>query len=99
MTFTQATRSVAVTLWEVTFNDNSSAGGTGTGKLNGKSLKLVLPDPTISNKCTVDATSNVLATDGVASEIKGNYTIKKCFVKASKGTFDLTPAATPTPTP
>jgi hypothetical protein len=99
LTFTQATKAVAVTIWEVTYADDSSAGGTGAGKLNGDSLKLVLSDPTISDKCTVDASGKVHVTDGVADEIVGTYSLKKCFVKNSTGTFDLTPAATPTPTP
>jgi hypothetical protein len=100
LTLTQATKAVAATVWEAAFPDDSDAGGTGSGKLNGKALKLILIDPTIpKGKCTMTISSKVLLDDGVADEIKGTYTLKKCFVKNSSGTIDLTPAATPTPTP
>jgi hypothetical protein len=98
LTITQVTKAVAVTIWEVTFPDDSSAGGTGSGKLSGKALRLILIDPTLG-KCTMDVSSKVGVTDDVADEIKGTYTLKKCFSKNSSGSIDLTPAATPTPTP
>ncbi|HTT76869.1 MAG TPA: hypothetical protein VMF50_12955 [Candidatus Binataceae bacterium] len=92
MTFAQATRAVAATIWEVTYGDDSSAGGTGSGKLTGKSLRLVLLDPTL-NKCTMDVSAKVTVDDGIAEEIKGHYELKKCFAKKSKGTLDLTPTS------
>lgn len=99
MSFTQATKTVAVTIWEVTYGDSSSVGGTGSGKLKGNSLKLLLSDLTISNKCVMNVSSKVIVTSGVAGEIKGKYTLNKCFAKTSSGTIDLIPAATPSPTP
>ncbi len=99
LSLTQATKAIAVTIWEVSFPNDSSAGGTGSGKLNGKALRLVLSDPTISSKCTMEVSSKVIVNSGVADEIKGTYTLKKCFTKNSSGTIDLTPSAAPTPTP
>jgi hypothetical protein len=95
MTFSQTDGSkvVIVSPWEVTFADDTSAGGTGTGKVNGKSLKLVLFDPTISDKCRMDATAKITVSNGSAEEINGHYTLKGCFKKNSTGTFELSPAA------
>jgi len=99
-TFTQTDGSkvVVVSPWEVDFSEDTSAGGTGSGKVNGKAVKLVLFDTTISDKCRMDVSAKITVTDDAASEIVGNYTITKCFSKNSKGSIELSPI-TPTPTP
>ncbi|MGA2411596.1 MAG: hypothetical protein ABSG46_14570 [Candidatus Binataceae bacterium] len=93
MTFSQpeGSRFPNVSAWVVTFGDNTGAGGTGGGKLNGKSLKLVLLDPEASPKCRIKISAKVIVEDGVAEEIKGTYTQKKCVVRNSGGKIDLTP--------
>jgi hypothetical protein len=95
MTFTQTEGSkvVVVSPWEVSFADTTDAGGTGSGKVSAKALKLVLFDPTISSKCRMTVSAKITVDSGVAEEIKGKYTIKKCFSKNSSGTLDLTPTS------
>jgi len=90
---TEGSKFPNVSAWEVTFGDSTSAGGTGGGKLNGKSLKLVLLDPEASSKCKMSITAKVIVENGIAEEIKGNYTQKKCIVRNSSGKIDLTPAS------
>jgi hypothetical protein len=92
ITFSQLNRVATVSTWSAEYGDSTSLGGSGVGKLNGKSLSLILDDPTVSSKCRVKASGKVTVSDGIAEEIKGNYSLKGCFKKNSKGTFDLFPA-------
>jgi hypothetical protein len=89
--FSQLNKVVTASAWSVEYGASTSLGGTAVGKLNGRSLRMVMDDPTISRKCRIKFTGKVSVSDGIADEIKGKYTLKGCFKKNSKGTFDLFP--------
>ena len=95
VTFTQneGSKVVVASPWDVDFANDTGAGGTGSGKVKGKSLKLVLFDPTISSKCRMTVSAKIIVDSGTAEEIKGKYSIKKCFDKPSSGQIDLTPSS------
>ena len=89
--FTSQVRNVVQGTWSTVFGDSTSLGGSASGKVNGKSLSLVMDDATVSRKCRIKFSGKITVDDGVAEEIKGKYAILACFKKKSSGTFDLTP--------
>lgn len=93
ITFTTEVGKVVQGTWSAAYGDQTSLGGSAVGKLNGKSLSLIMDDPTVSRKCRIKFSGKVIVSDGVAEEIKGKYGLVGCFKKNSKGTFDLTPTS------
>jgi hypothetical protein len=96
ITFTTQTgnNKVVQGTWSAEYGDQTSLGGSAVGKLNGKSLSLIMDDPTVSRKCRIKFSGKVSVSDGVAEAINGKYSLVGCFKKKSKGTFeDLTPTS------
>lgn len=92
ITITTEVKKVVQGTWSVAYGDSTSLGGSAVGKLNGKSLSLIMDDATVNRKCRIKFSGKVSVSDGIAEEIKGHYTLNGCFKKNSKGTFDLTPS-------
>jgi hypothetical protein len=93
ITISTQVKKVVQGTWSAAYGDSTSLGGSAVGKLNGKSLSLIMDDATVSRKCRIKFSGKVSVSDGMAEEIKGKYTLNGCFKKNSKGTFDLTPSA------
>jgi hypothetical protein len=93
ITISTQVKKVVQGTWSAAYGDSTSLGGSAVGKLNGKSLSLIMDDATVSRKCRIKFNGKVSVSDGIVEEIKGNYTLNGCFKKNSKGTFDLTPSA------
>jgi hypothetical protein len=90
--FTTQVKKTVQGTWSAEYGDSTGLGGSAVGKVNGKSLSLIMDDATVSRKCRIKFSGKITADDGVPEEIKGKYSLTGCFKKKSKGTFDLTPA-------